>query len=186
MSAVIAQSPFEPLVWGNGKKLFEIFLEPTCPFSARTFFKLDDFLSEERSENIALRIWLHSQPWHVFSGILCRVILGASMQKNGKSAAKAVMGAIFANKEEFELHEHRTGPLLFETPMQLIEKIEKITDLSLADDFQSLEIDAEIKRHTKYSRQNGIHSSPTFMIDGLVNSNISSGDPIEKWLCEIN
>ena len=96
------------------------------------------------------------------------------------------MGAIFANKEEFELHEHRTGPLLFETPMQLIEKIEKITDLSLADDFQSLEIDAEIKRHTKYSRQNGIHSSPTFMIDGLVNSNISSGDPIEKWLREIN
>ena len=45
MSAVIAQSPFEPLVWGNGKKLFEIFLEPTCPFSARTFFKLDDFLA---------------------------------------------------------------------------------------------------------------------------------------------
>ncbi|MDB2548939.1 hypothetical protein N9X60_05075 [Paracoccaceae bacterium] len=186
MSAKKARSPFEPLIWGDGKKLFEIFLEPTCPFSARTFFKFDDFLSDERSTNITLRIWLHSQPWHVFSGILCRVILGASMQENGKAAAKAVMGAIFANKEEFELHEHRTGPLLLETPMQLISKVERITGLSLVDDFQSVEIDAEVKRHTKYSRQNGIHSSPTFMVDGLVNSNISSGDPIEKWLSEMN
>jgi len=70
--------------------------------------------------------------------------------------------------------------------MQLIYKIEKMTGLSLVDDFQSIEIDSEIKRHTKYSRQNGIHTSPTFMVDGLINPKISSGDPIEKWLSEIN
>ena len=186
MSTAILKKSFEPLVWGEGKKLFEIFLEPTCPFSARAFFKVDDFLSDIRSKNIILRIWLHSQPWHVFSGILCRVILAASMQENGKSSAKIVMDAIFSNKDEFELHKHRTGPLLFETPMQLIYKIEKMTGLSLVDDFQSMEIDTEIKRHTKYSRQNGIHTSPTFMVDGLINPKISSGDPIEKWLSEIN
>jgi hypothetical protein len=30
------------------------------------------------------------------------------------------------------------------------------------------ELDREVKWHCKYARQNGIHVSPTFMIDGLV------------------
>lgn len=32
----------QPLVWGHGPRTFEVFLEPTCPYSVRAFNKLDD------------------------------------------------------------------------------------------------------------------------------------------------
>ena len=44
------------------------------------------------------------------------------------------------------------------------------------------DLDREIKWHCKYSRQNGIHVSPTFMVDGLVQSEMSSGDPVSSWV----
>lgn len=34
----------DPLVWDHGPISFEVFLEPTCPFSVRAFGKLRDFL----------------------------------------------------------------------------------------------------------------------------------------------
>lgn len=30
----------QPLVWGHGPRTFEVFLEPTCPYSVRAFNKL--------------------------------------------------------------------------------------------------------------------------------------------------
>jgi hypothetical protein len=39
-----------------------------------------------------------------------------------------------------------------------------------------------MKWHAKYARQNGIHTTPTFMVDGLVVPDMSSGDDVETWL----
>jgi hypothetical protein len=36
-----------------------------------------------------------------------------------------------------------------------------------------------------YERQNGIHVSPTFMVDGLVQADMSSGDPVADWVSRI-
>ena len=38
--------------------------------------------------------------------------------------------------------------------------------MKLAEAFAIPDLDREIKWHCKYARQNGIHVSPTFMIDG--------------------
>ena len=35
----------DPLVWGHGHRVFEVFLEPTCPFSVKAFGKLDELLA---------------------------------------------------------------------------------------------------------------------------------------------
>ena len=35
----------EPLVWGRGPRILEMFLEPTCPFSAKAFGKIDDLIA---------------------------------------------------------------------------------------------------------------------------------------------
>ena len=35
--------------------------------------------------------------------------------------------------------------------------------------------------HARYYRQNGIHESPTFMINGLVEPKMSSRQTIEEW-----
>ncbi|MFA1643954.1 MAG: thioredoxin, partial [Enterobacteriaceae bacterium] len=29
----------QPLEWGHGPRIFEVFLEPTCPFSVKAFNK---------------------------------------------------------------------------------------------------------------------------------------------------
>lgn len=85
----------EPLDWGYGPRVLELFLEPTCPFSVRAFNKLDALLAEA---------------------------------------------------------------------------------------FAIPDLDRAIKWHCRYARQNGIHVSPTFMIDGLVQPDMGSGDAVADWV----
>src|SRR5262249_20166063 len=84
----------EPLTWGRGPRQFEVFLEPTCPYSARAFAKLDETLAAAGSDNVTLKIRLHSQPWHMYSGVIVRCVLAASTLPTGKEAAKAVLGPL--------------------------------------------------------------------------------------------
>ena len=175
----------DPLSWGNGAKLFEIFLEPTCPFSVRAFSKLDDLLQMAGEDKLTIRIWLHSQPWHMFSDILCRAILAASTTENGKDAAKQVMAGIGEHREAFEFEDHRAGPNLDTSPKELIARIEEVSRTPVAEAFQISGLEHVLKKHTKYARQNGIHVSPTVMVDGLIAPGISSGDSPEQWLAEI-
>src|SRR3954453_3788098 len=84
----------DPLVWGNGPRILEMFLEPTCPFSVRAFGKLDDLLGQAEEDRITIKLRLQSQPWHMYSGVIVRCILAASTLETGKTAAKAVMAAV--------------------------------------------------------------------------------------------
>ena len=45
----------DPLVWGHGPRVFEVFLEPTCPFSVKAFGKLDDLLAQAGEDRIAVK-----------------------------------------------------------------------------------------------------------------------------------
>ena len=71
------------------------------------------------------------------------------------------------------------------TPKQIIARLEKYCGLKLADAFAIPDLDREIKWHAKYARQNGIHASPTFMIDGLVQSDMASGDNVSAWVSRL-
>lgn len=53
------------LSWGNGPRHFEVFLEPTCPFSVKAFLKLDELLVLAGEHRITITIRLHPQPWHM-------------------------------------------------------------------------------------------------------------------------
>src|SRR5271168_4872861 len=114
----------DPLAWGRGPRLFEMFLEPTCPFSARALGKLDETLALAGEDSISIKIRLQSQPWHMFSGILVRCILAASTLPAGKEAAKAVLAAVAAHREEFEFDHHAGGPNMNATPNDIIARIE--------------------------------------------------------------
>ena len=48
----------DPLVWGHGPHVFEVFLEPTCPFSVRAFGKLEDLLDGRRGPHYRPRVRL--------------------------------------------------------------------------------------------------------------------------------
>src|SRR6202140_296135 len=163
----------DPLTWGRGPRLFEIFLEPTCPFSVRAFGKLGETLELAGEDRITIKIRLQSQPWHMYSGVIVRCILAASTLPGGKEAAKAVMAAIAAHQEEFEFARHCAGPNMDATPSDIIARLERYSGVGLREVFAIPDLDREIKWNVKYARQNGIHSSPTFMIDGLVDTNLS-------------
>jgi hypothetical protein len=171
----------DPLVWGHGPRVFEVFLEPTCPFSARAFRKLDDLLTQAGEDHITIKIRLQSQPWHMYSGVIVRCILAASTLEGGKAAAKSVMAAVAAHREEFEFERHCRGSNMDATPNDVIARIEGYSGVKLAEAFAIPDLDREIKWHCKYARQNGIHVSPTFMIDGLVQPDTSSGDAVAEW-----
>lgn len=54
-------------------------------------------------------------------------------------------------------------------------------DSIVAEPFARPDLQALIKWHCKYARQNGIHVSPTFMVNGLVQPDLSSGDDVSAW-----
>jgi Thioredoxin len=172
----------DPLVWGHGPRVLEVFLEPTCPYSVKTFNKLDDLLAQAGEDRLTIWIRLQSQPWHMYSGVIVRCILAASTLPAGKAAAKAVMAAIAAHREEFEFERHCRGPNLDATPNDIIRRIETYGGVPVADAFAIPDLDREVKWHSRYARQNGIHVSPTFMVNGLVQNDMSSGDSIADWL----
>jgi hypothetical protein len=180
----------DPLVWGHGPRVFEAFLEPTCPFSVRAFGKLDDLLEQAGDDRITIKIRLQSQPWHMYSGVIVRCIVAASTlqgakQEGGKQAAKAVMAAVAAHREEFEFAHHCSGPNLDATPNDIIQRIERYSGVQVAEAFAIPDLDREVKWHCKYARQNGIHVSPTFMVDGLVRTDMSSGDAVSAWVSRL-
>src|SRR3954454_24726332 len=74
----------DPLVWGRGPRIFEMFLEPTCPFSVKAFGKLDDLLAQAGEDRITVKLRLQLQPWHMYSGVIVRCILAASTLKAGR------------------------------------------------------------------------------------------------------
>ena len=175
----------EPLIWGHGPRVFEVFLEPTCPFSVKAFGKLDALLHQVGEERLTVKLRLQSQPWHMYSGVIVRCILAASTLETGKAAAKAVMAAVGAHREEFEFARHCGGPNLETTPNGIIKRIEGYSGVELAEAFAIPDLDREVKWHCKYARQNGIHVSPTFMVDGLVRADMSSGDSVADWMARL-
>jgi protein-disulfide isomerase len=175
----------DPLTWGRGPHVFEAFLEPTCPFSARAFGKLDETLALAGPDKITLKICLQSQPWHLYSGVVTRCVIAASTLPTGKEAAKAALAAVAAHREEFEFARHAGGPNMDATPNDIIKRLEGYSGLQLAEAFAIPDLDKEIKWHCRYARQNGVHVSPTFMIDGLVRADLSSGDSVADWVAKI-
>jgi protein-disulfide isomerase len=175
----------DPLAWGHGPRLFEVFLEPTCPYSNKAFGKLDETLATAGPDKVTIKLRLQSQPWHMYSGVIVRCILAASTLPAGKDAAKAVLTAVAAHREEFEFTKHCSGPNMGATPNDIIARIETYSGVKVAEAFAIPDLDREIKWHTRYARQNGIHVSPTFMIDGMVQADMSSGDAVSVWVTRL-
>lgn len=175
----------DPLTWGHGSCVFEMFLEPTCPFSVKAFGKLDELLAMAGEERLTVKLRLQSQPWHMYSGVIVRCVLAASTLPEGKNAAKAVLSAVAAHREDFDFDDHCSGPNMDATPNEVITRIERFSGIKIGDAFATPDLDREIKWHCKYARQNGIHVSPTFMIDGLVQPRMASGDTVSQWMSQM-
>lgn len=171
----------DPLDIGQGATELEIFLEPTCPFSKRAFEKLRPLLDSVGEDRLTIRIRFVSQPWHLFSGIVTRGILAASATEGGRTAALEVMNGIYQRREEFEFEHHHSGANMDRTPRQILADISALAGTDLSDAWKLKSVDRALRWHTKYSRQNGVHESPTFSVNRIINPSMSSGQTIEEW-----
>lgn len=170
-----------PLHWGSGADSFEMFIEPTCPFSVKAVAKLQPLLAAVGDANVTIMLRLQSQPWHLHSGVVTRCVLAASTLPAGRDKAWAVLNAVADNREEFVCENHCTGPNRKASLDDIIARIEAYSGVDLTSAFAIPDLDREIKWHAKYARQNGIHGSPTFMLNGLVRPEMGSGDAVSEW-----
>ena len=81
----------DPLIWGHGPRVLEVFLEPTCPFSVKAFGKLDDLLGQAGEDQITIKLRLQSQPWHMYSGVIVRCT-GRLDARQRKDSSKVCYG----------------------------------------------------------------------------------------------
>lgn len=174
-------SRLDALFWGHGPRVFEMFIEPTCPYSVRAFMKIDPLLAAAGHDRVTVKVRLQSQPWHMFSGVIVRSVLAASLLPGGRENARRVLEVVGEHREEFEFEGHCKGPNMDVSPRQLVARIERYSGLALGAAFEAPEVGPELKWHVKYARQNGVHVSPTFMIDGLVQPDMASGDDVADW-----
>lgn len=179
----MADQPFaaEALNWGRGYATLEIFIEPTCPFCARVIGKFEALLAAVDPQKTTIKLRMHSQPWHLFSGVVTRCVLAASTLDHGRDQAWAVLKAVAAHREEFVLKNHATGPARARSIDGTIELVERYSGIELMEAFARPELESLMAWHARYARQNGIHVSPTFMVNGVVAAKLSSGDPVETW-----
>ncbi len=166
---------------GSGELELEIFLEPTCPFSKRAFAKLQPLLSAVGESELTIKIRFLSQPWHLFSAVVTRCILAATATEGGQEVGLRVMQVVFENREDFVCQDHCTGPNLNRSPADIVDHISQLSGIDLSEAFKLDSVTRAVKWHTKYARQNGVHSSPSFAINGLVNDAMGSGQSIEEW-----
>ena len=74
----------------------------------------------------------------MYSGVIVRCIVAASTLDSNKAAAKAVMTAVAAHREEFEFERHCSGPNLDATPNDIMAWIERYNGVKLAEAFAYL------------------------------------------------
>src|SRR5699024_1812535 len=87
-----------PLHWGRGPCVFEVFVEPTCPFSVKAMSKLEALLQTVGEDEITLKLRMQSQPWHLHSAVVTRCVIAASTLPDGRDKAWAVLSAVGANR----------------------------------------------------------------------------------------
>lgn len=170
-----------PLHWGHGLNVFEMFIEPTCPFSGKALGKLEPLLATVGEERVTIKLRLQSQPWHLLSGVVTRCVIAASTLTDGRNQARSVLAAVAEHRGEFVCENHCTGPNRQATLDDIIARVENYSGIGLTTAFAIPDLDREIKWHCKYARQNGIHGSPSFMLNGLVRPEMGSSDSVDDW-----
>ena len=176
-----ASHPVPPLVLGHGPTELEAFLEPTCPYSKRAFEKFPALIEAAGADRLTIRIRFLSQPWHLYSAVVTKGILAASAV-GGVETGLAAMAGIYRDREAFEFADHCRGPNMDRTPADILRAISALAGHDLADAFCWKSIDRSLRWHVKYARQMGVHTSPSFAIERIVEPQMSSGQSVEEWL----
>lgn len=165
-----------------------------CPFSKKAFktvlLELPKKLSEENRKNVSITIVQMPQPWH-FPGLLLHETALVVKQLKPESYLRSceklfdqqstLKDKATKDKKRGEIYDMIFGYL---DNAAEIDRKKFDGKLEVSDD--GTKVTPELKLHIKYARQNSIHSSPTFMINGIVDNSVSSSTSVDDWVKKIN
>jgi hypothetical protein len=111
-----------------------------------------------------------------------RAILAASATEGGKEAALGAMAGIYRHREEFEFDDHCSGANMARTPADILRHVSELAGVDLTAAFCWKSVDRALRWHVKYCRQNGVHVSPSFAVNRILEPSMSSGQTVAEWL----
>jgi len=190
------QPPLRPLlIVGpySAPHTLDIFLDYVCPFSAKLAGTIENvlkpLLSQKYDGKVKVIIRPQVQPWHASSTYT-------------HEAAFAVARVSPENFWPFSLRLFQKQDDFFDipvstlTPLQIRDKLATIASEVIppqkVDDFKELlklksspnggvAVTNDVKYAVKFSRQNGVHVSPSALWDGLIVNEVSSGWGEAEW-----
>ncbi|KAJ7784147.1 hypothetical protein B0H16DRAFT_1491464 [Mycena metata] len=175
----------------------DIFLDYVCPFSAKLALAIDSVLVPLLGQNgkyhgkVKAIFRPQVQPWHASSTFVHEA--GLAVARVSPASFWPFSLALF--KRQGEYFDIPTSTL---TPLQIREKLAALAgevippNLNAVAGFSDLlalkgspnggtAVTDDLKYTIKFSRQNGIHVSPTVLWDGLIANEISSSWGEKEW-----
>ncbi|KAI0751076.1 hypothetical protein C8Q80DRAFT_1098905 [Daedaleopsis nitida] len=173
----------------------EVFLDYVCPFSAKMSLAIDNVLrplfapAGKYDGKVKVIFRNQVQPWHSSSTLVHEA--GLAVARMAPEDFWPFSLALFKNQGGY--FDIPTSTL---TPLQIREKLSTLVSETVgaekAAQFSDLvalkstpnggtAVTDDLKYTVKYSRQNGIHVSPTVLWDGLVANEISSSWGEREW-----
>lgn len=185
---IIAGSPAAP-------QTLEVFLDYVCPFSAKLARAIDSVLvplfapGGQYDGKVKVIFRNQVQPWHASSTFVHEAGLAVARVAPDKFWPFSL--ALFKHQEEY--FDIPTSTL---TPLQIREKLAALAASVIGEDKKGsfadvltlkstpnggVDVTDDLKYTVKFSRQNGIHVSPTVLFDGLIANEISSSWGEKEW-----
>ena len=171
----------------------EVFLDYVCPYSAKMFKTLyTSIIPLFKEHQIELLFRQQIQPWHPQSTLAHEAALAVGKLDPSKFLPFSV--ALFENQEKFfdintynksriEIYQELAG--LVETSVGIqkesILELLQYSDGGTGSKNNGNKVTDDLKWCLKHSRHNHIHVSPTVLVDGLINDNISSSWLLPEW-----
>ncbi|KAJ6587798.1 hypothetical protein B0H10DRAFT_2233915 [Mycena sp. CBHHK59/15] len=173
----------------------DIFLDYVCPFSAKISLTIDSVLvpllgpGGKYHGKVKVIFRPQVQPWHASSTLTHEA--GLAVARAAPTSFWPFSLALFKRQDEF--FDIPTATL---TPLQVRENLAalaaEVVPSDAAREFADLlqlkttpnggnGVTDDLKYTIKFSRQNGIHVSPTVLWDGLVANEISSSWAAKEW-----
>ncbi|KAG2229269.1 thioredoxin-like protein [Thamnidium elegans] len=171
----------------------EIYLDYVCPFSAKMYKKLREqvwpYISETYPDKFQVIFRQQVQPWHASSTIVHEAAIAVEKVDNKKFFEFS--DVLFQNQTDYfdEALEKKTRREVAEQLAKLAQKVdvsaERVLELLVNGTGEAKnagnQVTNDLKLCIRLSRQNGIHVSPTVLLDGIKDDSISSGWELDQW-----
>ncbi|KAJ3276066.1 hypothetical protein HDV01_006236 [Terramyces sp. JEL0728] len=169
----------------------EVYLDYVCPFSRKTFDKIVQMIVPHlNTTGLSIEISFKNQiqPWHPQSTLVHEASLAVEQLAPGKFLEFSQI--LFDNQERFfdsEVDSKTRNDIyneLAELAAPIVSKEQFLALLRINTSTKhngGNKVTGELKKHIKAGRLNHVHGSPTWIVNGSINDDVSSSWTLDEW-----